>query len=248
METHSPDELSRLLATNIRIHSMSCLAPDAVWPQGIEVAIFRMPIRSRDGYSAQMMTSFANKLKNHMALNGIAFLICYAPQEAKVRPFEIVKTMIDSGFTHIDNIIVEKSWLPGKRSEVNLVNSHEYVFHFCNGNVWKLDRYPLRRYLGTPDEVSCPGNLWHIRVGSLDDAYPLDLAELLISMTDSLPGSLIFDPFMGTASALHTCLKFGHSFVGFETNEKRMKAYQKLITTFKTKEQKRLKSELIISE
>jgi len=214
---------------------MSCFDKDAIWPQGIEIAVFRVPIRKRDGYSSEMISNLAVKLKTHMATNGIAFLICYAPQEAKARPFEIADAMVKGGFTHVDNIIIEKSWLPGKRSEINLVNSHEYVLYFCNGTVWKLDRYPIRRYLNTPEEVSCPGNLWKVEVGSLDEAYPVDLAELLIGMTDCLPGSLVLDCFMGTSASLKVCLKLGHSFCGFETDIKRMKKYEKIIN----EEQKR---------
>jgi hypothetical protein len=226
------ENTSNMFPTNVRIHNMSCFDKDAVWPQGIEVAVFRVPIRKRDGYTKDMVTTLATKLKAHMAINGIAMLICYAPQEAKARPFEVASAMTEAGFNHVDNIVIEKSWLPGKRSEINLVNSHEYVLYFCNGEVWKLDRYPIRRYLKTPEEISCPGNTWRVEVGSLDDAYPVDLAHLLISMTDSLPGSLIFDPFMGTAASLKVCLKNGHSFYGFETDLKRIKKYEKTIADF----------------
>lgn len=229
------DNLSKLLSTNVRIANLSPFDKDAIWPQGIEIAIMRVPIRKRDGFSPELVANLATKLKSHMALNGIAFLICYAPQEAKARPFEVAAAMTQAGFNHVDNIIIEKSWLPGKRSEVNLVNSHEYVLYFCNGSVWKLDRFPIRKYLRTPEEVSCVGNLWKVEVGSLDDAYPLDLAELLIRMTDCLPGSLVFDPFMGTSAALQTCLKFGHTFYGFESDPKRIKRYEKVISDFQNK-------------
>jgi len=229
------DNFANLLATNIRINNLPCFDVDAIWPQGIEIAIFRVPIRKRDGYSKEMMNNLASKLKAHMAINGIAFLICYAPQECKARPFEVANIMTENGFCHIDNIVIEKSWLPGKRSEVNLVNSHEFVFYFCNGTVWKLDRYPIRRYLSTPEEVSCPGNTWKVEVGSLDESYPADLAELLIGMTDCLPGSLVVDFFMGTSAALKTCLKYGHSFYGFDSDPKRIKRYEKIIKDFRDK-------------
>lgn len=224
--------MSNLLATNVRVQNLAAFDTDAVWPQGIEIAIMRVPIRKRDGFSPEMMTALAAKLKLHVALNGIVFLICYAPQEAKSRPFEVADAMTKVGFNHVDNIIIEKSWLPGKRSEVNLVNAHEYVLYFCNGSVWKLDRYPIKRYLKTPEEVSCCGNVWRVEVGSLDEAYPVDLAELLIRMTDCLPGSLVVDPFMGTSAALKACLKLGHSFCGFEADAKRIKKYEKVVEEF----------------
>lgn len=227
------DSFSKLFETSVRVVNMSPFAADAVWPHGIEISIMRVPIRKRDGYSLEMMTDLAKRLKNHTANNGAVFLICYAPMEAKARPFEVADSMVKAGFNHIDNIIIEKSWYPGKRSEVNLVNSHEYVFHFVNGDVWKLDRAPLRKYLRTPDELSCPGTVWKVTTGSLDESYPLDLAELLIRMTDVLPGSSIFDPFMGTSAALKASLKLGHSFVGFEADARRVQKYEDAIAEHK---------------
>lgn len=226
------DNLSSLFQTNIRISNLDPMSSDAVWPMNSEICLTRVPIRKRDGYETEKFTDFAKKLKNSMVPNGIVFLICYAPIEARWRPFEIAKIMSEQGFTHIDNIIVEKSWFPGKRSETNLVNSHEYVLHFCNGDVWKLDRLPIRQYLKLADELSCPGNTWKIETGSLDEAYPVDLAELLIRMTDCLPGSVVFDPYCGATGSLRASLKLGHTFHGFEQDVKQMKKYEKIIKEY----------------
>lgn len=222
------DNLASLFKTNVRIANINPLDKDAVWPHNIEVCITRIPIRKRDGYDPDVIKSLVTKLKNHMVPNGIVFFICYAPTEAKHRPFEVSKMMTDQGFNHIDNIVIEKTWFPGKRSETNLVNSHEYVLHFCNGDVWKLDRLPVRKYLKTPESISCPGNTWKVQTGSLDESYPIDLAELLIRMTDALPGSIVFDPYMGTQSSLRAAVKLGHSFYGFEQDARKMKKYDKL--------------------
>ena len=104
--------------------------------------------------------------------------------------------------------------------------------YFCNGDVWNLDRLPIRQYLGTDSEISCPGNTWKVETGSLDESIPPDLAELLLRMTDSLPGSIIFDPFLGTSSTLLASLKLGHSFFGFESDPKRIKKYEKIVEEF----------------
>ena len=229
------DNLSSIFNTNVRINSNDVNDPlhkDAVWPNSIEICIARVPIRRRDGYSVENIRKIAKQLKNNMVTNGIVFLICYAPVECKSRPFEIAKVMTEEKFTHIDNIVIERSWLPGKRSEVNLVNSHEYVLHFCNGNVWNLDRLPIKEYLRAADSISCVGNTWKVETGSLDESYPIDLAELLIRMTDALPGSIIFDPWMGAQSGLLAALKLGHSFWGFEKSARKLKKYQKIINTF----------------
>jgi len=225
-------DINNIFATNIRINNFDPLDKNAVWPNNIEVTICRIPIRKRDGFSTDRMKKLAEKLKTNTVKNGIVFLICYAPNECKARPFEIANAMTEAGFTHIDNIIINKSWLPGKRSESNLVNSHEYALYFCNGKVWKLDRLPVREYLKLEDEQSCPGNSWTVETGSLEDAYPADLAELLIRMTDSLPGSVIFDPYMSTPAALQTCLKYGHSFYGFEPDQTKMNRYKKIIEEY----------------
>jgi DNA modification methylase len=198
-----------------------------------EIVVTRIPIRKRDGYSETMLRNFCHRLKSHMVKNGVVFLVCYAPVENKSRPFEVARAMTDAGFHHIDNIVVEKSWFPGKRSETNLVNSHEYVLYFCNGVVWNLDRIPIREYLKIDENVSCPGNTWKIETGSLDEAIPLDLAELLIRMTDALPGSIVFDPFMKTKSVLQASVKLGHSFYGFEDDHKRIKKYEKVLDNYR---------------
>lgn len=226
------DNLSNLFNTNVRIQNLSPLDKDASWPHNIEICICRVPIRKRDGFSPENMADFAKKLKDHMVNNGIVFLICYAPTEDKGRPFQIGQIMSENGFTYIDNIVIEKSWYPGKRSENNLVNSHEFVLHFCKGKVWKLDRLPLREYLKTSESMSCPGNTWKVETGSLDDSYPIDLAELLVRMTDCLPGSAIFDPYMGSSAALRAALKLGHSFYGFETDNRKIKKYKKIISEY----------------
>jgi hypothetical protein len=226
------NNLDKLFTSNIRISNLNPFHSDAVWPAGIEICITRVPIRKRDGYDDAMIQELALKLKNNMVKNGIVFLICYAPVEAKFRPFQVAKFMTDAGFNHIDNIVIQKTWYPGKRSEINLVNSHEYVMYFCNGDVWSLDRLPIRQYLGTDPEISCPGNTWKVQTGSLDESIPPDLAELLLRMTDSLPGSIVFDPFLGTSSTLLASLKLGHSFFGFESDPKRIKKYEKIVEEF----------------
>lgn len=222
-------DIHNLFASNIRVSGIDPLDANAVWPNNIEVTICRIPIRKRDGYSVENIKKLAEKLKTNTVKNGIVFLICYAPSECKSRPFEVASIMSEVGFEHIDNIILNKSWLPGKRSESNLVNSHEYVLYFCNGKVWKLDRLPIKQYLKMDDDLSCPGNSWTIETGSLEDSYPLDLAELLIRMTDVLPGSVIFDAYMGTPATLQACLKMGHSFYGFESDSRKLNKYKKIV-------------------
>ena len=225
-------DINNLFSTNIRIGNLDPLDSNAVWPKNIEVTICRVPIRKRDGFSADRVKQLAEKLKTNTVKNGIVFLLCYAPNECKSRPFEVAKIVSDAGFNHIDNIIINKSWLPGKRSESNLVNSHEYALYFCNGKVWKLDRLPIKKYLGLDENTSCPGNSWTVQTGSLEESYPVDLAELLIRMTDTLPGSVIFDPFMGTSATMQSCLKYGHSFYGFETDQRKLNRYKKIITEY----------------
>jgi DNA modification methylase len=228
----SEDNFLKYFNSSVRIQHMSPFDQDAVWPMNIEIVTTRIPIRKRDGYDETMIRNFAHKLKNNMVKNGIVFIICYAPIEAKSRPFEIARAMVDAGFHHIDNIVIQKSWFPGKRSEINLVNSHEYVLYFCNGKVWNLDRIPIKDYLKTDESMSCPGNTWKVETGSLDESIPLDLAELLIRMTDALPGSIIFDPFMKNSSVFHAALKLGHSFYGFESDHKQIKKYKKILDNY----------------
>lgn len=219
-------ELVKAFQFNVRIHNLDPFHKDAVWPHKADICITRIPIRKKDGYDIAMMRMLAARLKNTMTKNGIVFFVCYAPNEAKARPFEVANEMVNVGFTHIDNIVIEKSWFPGKRSETSLVNSHEYVLHFCNGDVWALDRQPIREYLKTDPEISCPGNTWCVNTGSLDESISPDLAELLLRLTDALPGSSVFDPFLGNQATMLASIKLGHSFTAFEKDAKKMKKYQ----------------------
>lgn len=225
--------LDKLFYSNVRISNVDPMSRDAVWPHNVEICITRIPIRKRDGYSPENMASFANKIKSCMVNNGIVFLICYAPIECKARPFQVAQAMVDAGFHHIDNLIIEKSWLPGKRSEVNLVNSHEYVLYFCSGKVWSLDRTPIRDYLKVDESLLCPGNTWKVETGSLDESISKDLAELLLRITGALPGSVVFDPFMGNQSTFLASIKLGHSFFGFERDAKRFKKHQNTLNKVK---------------
>ena len=226
---------NNIFGTSVKINTSQLFDKDSVWPQGVEVCITRVPIRKRDGYTPEFMKNFAERIKGSMAPNGLVFLVCYAPTEAKFRPFEVAKEMVDAGFTHVDNIVVEKTWLLGKRAENALVNSHEYVLFFCNGNVWKIDRQPVKKYLMLEDSAPCIGNTWLVETGSLDEAYSEDLAELLLRMASCLPGSSVFDPFMGNSASLKACLKLGHSLTGFETDTRKVAQYKKVIDDFKRK-------------
>lgn len=233
------DNLSTVFSTSVKIHQLNHSDTDAVWPANQDISICRVPIRKRDGFCPQKMQAFANKLKASMANNGVVFLICYAPNEAKWRPFEVAKQMVDAGFTHVDNIVIEKTWLPGKKAENTLVNSHDYVLFFCNGDNWKIDRDAVRKYSMLEETTSCIGNTWLVETGSLDESYSEDLAELLIRTADCLPGSSIFDPCMGNTAILRACLKLGHSLTGFETDQRKIKQYKKIIEDYKKKEIKK---------
>lgn len=220
----------------INIKHGKCLDKDAIWPMNVELAIFSMPIRKKDSYDITMMRALANKLKSSMSVNGKVFIHCYAPSESKARPFEVASEMVKAGFNHVDNIIVEKTWLPGKKSDQTLVNTHDYVFFFVNGDTWTIDRSPLKQYLFQPEDQPCCGNTWLVQSGSLDESYSDDLAELVIRFSDLLPGSLVFDPYMGNAGIVKACLKLGHSLTGFEPDIKKINKYKKIIEEFKLDE------------
>ena len=56
------DNLANLLSTNVRIHNMDPLEPDAIWPMNIEICICRIPIRKRDGFDPEKMQIFAEEI------------------------------------------------------------------------------------------------------------------------------------------------------------------------------------------
>jgi hypothetical protein len=225
--------MSIFFDTHIKIDEVDLFGDVAIWPKNMEVCITRIPIRKRDGYSLEMVRNLVNKLKQSMVQNGKIFLICYAPSECKSRPFELCSEMVKGGFSHIDNIVVERTWKSGKKSENSLVNSHDYVLFFTNGPIFTIDREPVKHYLMQEDKGACCGNTWIIESDGLDDSYSCDMAQLILMFSDLLPGSAIFDPFMGNTSIIKACLKLGHSLIGFETNKRKLAQYEKVLEDYK---------------
>jgi hypothetical protein len=217
----------------INIKHNKPLDADLIWPMNVELAIFRVPIRKKDGYTIHMVKGLATKLKASLAPNAMAFVICYAPSECKSRPFEVASEFANTGLNHVDNIVVERTWKPGKKSDQTLVNTHDYVFFFVNGDQWTIDRSPIKQYMFQPEDQPCVGTTWLVESGALDEAYSDDLAELLVRFADLLPGSAVFDPWMGNNGIVKACLKLGHSLTGFEPDLKKINQYKKLIEEFK---------------
>jgi DNA modification methylase len=163
-----------------------------------------------------------------MAQNSHVFLICYAPSEDKKRPFEIASIMEKNGFKHLDNILIVKNWSAGKKFDNALMNTHEYVLWFTNGDRPAIDKEPIQKLLKL-DEDATIGNSWYSKLTTLDEAIPQDISDTLIKMTNCLPASLIFDPFMGNSSTLTSALNCGFNFYGFEMNEKKIKKYIQIL-------------------
>jgi DNA modification methylase len=225
----------QIFSNNIRIIALSAMDKDAIWVHNIHTCITKFPIKKKDGYSLSFVDRFAKQLHIHMAQNGHIFLICYAPSEDKKRPFEIASIMEKNGFKHIDNILIVKNWSAGKRFENSLMNTHEYILWFTNGDKVIIDKEPVNNFLKLEEGLAA-GNTWHSKVSTLDEAIPQDISDALIKMTNCLPSSLIFDPFMGNSSTITSALNCGHNFYGFETNEKKIKKYTEILDNYHTED------------
>jgi hypothetical protein len=201
-------------------------------PANIDLCVTKLPIRKVDGFSMDFMGKLAKELKSKMSKNGLVFLICYAPTECKARPFEISKAMTDEDFIHVDNIIVEKTWVSGKRKPDMLCNSHEFALFFSKTKNWQINKKALKDYLGFSDDEFL-GNNWLFDSGLLKESIPRHLPEALMRMTCNLPGSLVVDPFMSNKATLEAALKLGFSFWGCEKNPNRIKEYKKVILKHK---------------
>lgn len=217
---------------NIRILNSNPMSNSTIFPANSDICITRLPVRKVDGYTEAFINNFIEKIKSSMTDGGIVFLICYAPVECKSRPFEISKKMVEAGFTHIDNIVVEKTWVPGRRMDNMLTNSHEYVLYFCKGSAWTIDKEALEDFFQIDKTDEFLGNTWLIDTGALEQSIPICLAEALIRMTNCLPGALIIDPFMENDSTLQVAMKLGYSFWGCETDKKRIKKYEKIMNDY----------------
>lgn len=205
---------------------------DTIFPANSDICITKIPIRHVDGYSKKFIEGLADKLSGCMAINGMVFLICYAPTECKYRPFEVAKVMADKGFHHVDNIIVEKTWVSGRKIDNMLLNSHEYVLVFSKSKNWVMDKKALEIFFGIEGNDFL-GNTWIFDSGLLSQSIPVHLAEALMRMVQCLPGALVIDPFMSNENTLKISLKLGYSFWGCEKDKKRMPDYEDIINKHK---------------
>ncbi len=220
-----------LFTQTARILNQDVTSEDVNFPANCDICITKIPIRKIDGYSDQFMEMFANKVFNSMGPNGMVFLVCYAPTECKYRPFEVAKKMTEVGFKHIDNIIVEKTWVFGRKIDNMLSNSHEYVLVFSKSDNWVIDKKSLEQFLGIEGDDFL-GNTWIFDSGPLNQAIPIHLAEALMLMVQCLPGALIIDPFMSNTSTLLIALKLGYSFWGCEKDKTKMEKYEEIIKNY----------------
>jgi len=221
-----------LFTQNTKIINHDILSEFIDFPANSDICITKLPIRRVDGYKKTFLVEFANKLFNCMGANGIVFLICYAPTECKYRPFEIAKEMENVGFKHVDNIIIEKTWVFGRKISNMLSNSHEYVLMFSRSPNWIINKKSLELFLGIgPDEFL--GNTWLFESGPLSQTISPQLAEALMLMVQCLPGALVIDPFMSNTSTMRAALKLGYSFWGCEKDPSKMKNYEAILKKYK---------------
>jgi len=221
-----------LYTQSAKIFQENVAYSDIIFPAHVDICITKIPIRQIDGYSEEFIMAFADKLSACISPNGMIFLICYAPTECKYRSFEVSKIMTDKGFHHVDNIIVEKTWVSGRKIDNMLLNSHEYALVFSKSKDWVMDKRALELFFGI-EGSDFLGNCWVFESGLLSQSIPIPLAEALMRMVQCLPGALVMDPFMSNESTLKVALKLGYSFWGCEKDKNRMKDYENIISKHK---------------
>jgi len=218
-----------IFPTKIVIHN--CSYNQVEWLRNIDLIMFRFPVRKKDGSYEINLQEFSAKINTSLNANGWAVVFAYGSIENKLRPFEFATALSLTGLNLVDIISTSRPWWGGKRSDTHLALSHEYIFLFCKGDKWYLDRNPIySQVVGDKYEgVSCPGNSWDLKTYNPAVNYSAELAAAIMKMVSLLPGSVVLDPFMGGSSGMEASVQCGHSFIGYETNTDRYNKYSKVL-------------------
>jgi DNA modification methylase len=197
--------------------------------------LFRFPTRKKDGSYDIDLADFAKRIMDSLNPSGWCVAYAYASIENKLRPFDLAAALRDVGLHMVDIVVINRPWWSGKKSDAHLALSHEYAIIFSKNSKWYLDRAQIYPVL-TGDkykDVSCPGSSWDLKKYNHNESYSAELSTAIMKMVGLLPGSVVFDPFMGGSSGIYASVACGHSFIGFETDQDQYVKYTKVLKKVK---------------
>lgn len=144
-------------------------------------------------------------------------------------PYRIVNAICDNtDFTIIDTIFWKKSTcIPVPSNSKRLTRNTEFIFVFTRKN--EIETYVNNRQVTKISEKT--GQKFYnicynfIEANNTDSKTTINKATFSVELCDKLlniyavPGSVVFDPFIGTGTTAVACIEYGCEFIGCELSQ-----------------------------
>ncbi len=205
----------------------------SVRSESVDLVVTSPPYKEEDGYSPQLMEDMIAEVWNALKPNSLFFINFGHLAEDKTRPFKVLFMAVSLGFQLAETFVWAKNHYRPIQGERRVNNLTEFVFMLYKGRMPKLNRLSIgvpykdksnaKRFSGGRD-LRCRGNLWEIPYETINnkkdklhpDRFPKQLPEFCIRLSGIQPGSLVLDPFAGSATSCLAAKMMGMNYLGFE--------------------------------
>lgn len=211
-----------------------------------DCAVFSPPYFARDGWSTELMKGVGRLLQDKLRPGAHAWMVFGQIKEDFLRPFRSAEILGEYLIPQQTVIWVKSIAIDSVThghfqpiSSPTLVNyTHEYIFHFSNGEPNPLDRLSVgvpyvdtsnlsRGTRGKNGNIRCNGDTWFIPYETTGAGakkthrheFPAELVRRCCKLSGLKEGNTVIDPFCGGGTTAEVCGEMGFSIVTFDINE-----------------------------
>ena len=202
----------------------------------IDLTVTSPPYKDEDNYSPNLIKNVFTEIFRVQKDNSLVFVNFGHLAGFKSRPFQVAMMLEEIGFVWQDTITWVKNHYRPIQGKKRVNNLTEFVFMFSKGKNYELDRLSIgvpykdksnvNRFAGGLD-LKCQGNVWDIPYETIqrsedkghNDRYPLGLPMNCIKLSGIPQGSLVLDPFGGSATTAIACIDLAMKWILIEKNK-----------------------------
>lgn len=174
------------------------------WERNINPSYIRRGLDSKQQGNTSAVTAHHPIIKNK-SLCGI--------------PYRIAIKLVDKGYIWRQQIIWEKPNPMPENVSDRVRQSAEYILHFTKSGNYKFNQKPMM-IQGKSGRPRMDNQVWIASTEPKEGhtaTFPSKVvSRLLLAVTDE--GDTVFDPFLGSATMMEMCLKYGRRFIGCDIN------------------------------
>ncbi len=196
----------------------------------IDLIVTSPPYKKEDGFSYELIKDVSQQCFRVLKDNSLCFINFGHLANHKSRPFKVAMIFEEAGFNWVDTIVWVKNHYTPVQGDKRLNNLTEFIFMFTKGKGFRLDRlsigvpYADKSNVGrySDKDLKCGGNVWYIPYETIQrkeqklhkDRFPIELPLRCINLSNVREGSVVLDPFAGSATTGIACKETGMEFSG----------------------------------